>query len=79
MTNLTTEQKIVLLSIYFISGKGQNFIFPNQHFFNPDLTNPAMAASTTPESTKKCRSAWRWRSMAGDRTASRRGVPRPRR
>ena len=43
----------VLLSIYFISGKGQNFIFPNQHFFKPDLTNPAMAASTTPESTKK--------------------------
>ncbi len=43
----------VLLSIYFISGKGQNFISPNQHFFKLDLTNPAMAGSTTPESTKK--------------------------
>ena len=42
-----------LLSNHSISGKGQNFISPNQHFFNPDLTNSAMAASTTPESTKK--------------------------
>jgi hypothetical protein len=43
----------VLLSNRSISGKGQNFIFQNQHLFKPYLTNPAMAASTTPESTKK--------------------------
>jgi hypothetical protein len=42
----------VLLSNRSISGKGQNFIFQNQHLFKPYLTNPAMAASTTPESTK---------------------------
>jgi hypothetical protein len=43
----------VLLSNHSISGKGQNFIFQNQHLFKPYLTNPAMAVSTTPESTKK--------------------------
>jgi hypothetical protein len=42
----------VLLSNRSISGKGQNFIFQNQHLFKPYLTNPAMAVSTTPESTK---------------------------
>jgi hypothetical protein len=42
----------VLLSNHSNSGKGQNFIFQNQHLFKPYLTNPAMAASTTPESTK---------------------------
>jgi hypothetical protein len=42
----------VLLSNHSNSGKGQNFIFQNQHLFKPYLTNPAMAVSTTPESTK---------------------------
>jgi type IX secretion system PorP/SprF family membrane protein len=35
----------VLLVIYTISGKGQNFIFQNQNFFKPYLTNPALAGS----------------------------------
>jgi hypothetical protein len=42
----------VLLSNHSNSGKGQNFIFQNQHLFKPYLTNPVMAVSTTPESTK---------------------------
>jgi hypothetical protein len=45
-----------MMSVLFInrsiSRKGQNFIFQNQHLFKPYLTNPAMAVSTTPESTK---------------------------
>ena len=45
-----------MMSVLFInrsiSRKGQNFIFQNQYLFKPYLTNPAMAVSTTPESTK---------------------------
>jgi type IX secretion system PorP/SprF family membrane protein len=35
----------VLLVFYTVLGKGQNFIFQNQHFFKPYLTNPALAGS----------------------------------
>ena len=35
----------VLLVISSITANGQNYIFQNQHFFKPYLTNPAMAGA----------------------------------
>ena len=36
---------IILMQLWLITSYGQNFLFQNQSFFNPYLTNPALAGS----------------------------------
>ena len=36
---------IILMQLWLITSYGQNFLFQNQSFFKPYLTNPALAGS----------------------------------